>query len=150
MSSLSEEGIAVLGPPNLDVPQFEVIPRRKCDSQSVALYNSASVKIAEGLLCNIRSSAMAGSSGPLDELDVEVQVSHTFVLAELLTNGDICLYLGQCRECFLMALVSCITVSVILITCGCSSKIDRSEEATVGIQCPVGVHPLLLHVTLSF
>ena len=82
MSSSSEEGVAVLGPPNLDVPQFEVLPRRKWDSQCVALHNSDDVKIAEGLLRNIRSSALAGSSGPLDELDVVVQVSRTFVLAE--------------------------------------------------------------------
>ena len=82
MSSSSEEGVLVLGPLNPDVPQFEVIPRRKWDSQCVALHNSDDVKIAEGLLRNIRSSAMEGFSGPLDELDVVVQVSRTFVLAE--------------------------------------------------------------------
>ena len=54
MSSSSEEGVVVLGPLNPDVPQFEVIPRRKWDSQCVALHNSDDVKIAEGLLCNIR------------------------------------------------------------------------------------------------
>ena len=82
MSSSSEEGVIVLRPLNPDVPQFEVIPRRKWDSQWVALHNIDGVKIAEGLLHNIRSSAMAGSFGPLDELDVVVQVSRTFVLAE--------------------------------------------------------------------
>ena len=82
MSSSLSQGDDVQCPPNPDVSQFEVIPRRKWYSQCVALHNNDGVKIAEGLLCNIRSSAMEGSSGPLDKFDVVVQVSRTLMLAE--------------------------------------------------------------------
>ena len=82
MSSSSEDESAVVAPVDPDVPEFNVIPRRLWEGRTVSLHNGSGVRIAEGLLRNPRSSAILGSSGPLGDSQVVVQVSTTFVPVE--------------------------------------------------------------------
>jgi hypothetical protein len=67
---------------NPDLPDFLVIPPRLWVGKTVSLHNDCGLLIAEGLVRNLRSSAIVGSSGPLSDSQVVVQVSTTFVEAE--------------------------------------------------------------------
>ena len=82
MSSSSEDESSVVAPVDPDVPEFNVIPRRLWEGRTVSLHNGSGVRIAEGLLRNPRSSAILGSSRPLGDSQVVVQVSTTFVHVE--------------------------------------------------------------------
>ena len=67
---------------NPDLPEFLVIRPRLWVGKTVSLHNGSGVRIAEGLVRNLRSNAIVGSAGPLGDSQVFVQVSHTFVEEE--------------------------------------------------------------------
>ena len=67
---------------NPELPEFLVIPPRLWVGKIVSLHNGSGVYIAEGLVQNLWSNAIVGSSGPLGDSQVFVQVSCTFVLKE--------------------------------------------------------------------
>lgn len=69
-------------PLNPDVPEFVVIPPRHWVGRTVTLHNTMGDCIAEGLVRNLRSSALVGSLSPLDDSQVVVQVSNTFAKEE--------------------------------------------------------------------
>ena len=55
----------VNAPVNPDLPEFLVIPPRLWVGKTVSLHNGSGVRIAEGLVRNLRSNAIVGSAGPL-------------------------------------------------------------------------------------
>ena len=67
---------------NPNLPEFLVIPPCLWVGKTVSLHNGIGVCIAEGLVRNLRSNAIVGSSGPLGDSQVFVQVSRTFVEEE--------------------------------------------------------------------
>ena len=67
---------------NPDLPEFLVIPPRLWVEKTVLLHNGSGVCIAEGLVPNLRSNAIVGSSGPFGDSQVFVQISHMFVEEE--------------------------------------------------------------------
>ena len=82
MDSSSEEDSFVQGPMNPDIPEFQVVPTRLWMGRSVSLHDSDGLRIAEGLLQNLRSSAISDSDGPLGDSVIVVQVSRLFVEVE--------------------------------------------------------------------
>ena len=82
MNSSFEDDAHVEAPINPDLPEFLVIPPRLWVGKTVSLHNASGVRIAEGLVRNLRSSAIVGSSCPLGDSLVVVQVSSTFVEEE--------------------------------------------------------------------
>ena len=72
----------VNAPMNLDLPEFLVIPPHLWVGKTVSLHNGSGVRIAEGLVRNLRSNAIVGLAGPLGDSQVFVQVSRTFVEEE--------------------------------------------------------------------
>ena len=68
----------VNAPVNPDLPEFLVIPPHLWVGKTVSLHNGSGVCIAEGLVRNLRSNAIVGSTGS----QVFVQVSRTFVEEE--------------------------------------------------------------------
>ena len=84
MDLSSDDEALVDAPVNPDLPDFLVIPPRLWVGKIVSLYNDSGLLIAEGLVRNLRSSAIVGSSGPLSDSQVVVQVSTTFVEKETL------------------------------------------------------------------
>ena len=100
MSSSSEDESAVVAPVDPDVPEFNVIPRRLWEGRTVSLHNGSGVRIAEGLLRNPKSSAILGSSRPLGDTQVVVQVSTTLFMRKLRMNGGIHLNLGLYNKYF--------------------------------------------------
>ena len=81
MDSSSKDG-HVNAPVNSEHLEFLVIPPHLWVGKIVSLYNGNGVCIAMGLVQNLRSSAIVGSSGPLGDSQVFVQVSRTFVKKE--------------------------------------------------------------------
>ena len=67
---------------NSDLPEFLVIPLLLWVGKTVSLYNGSGVCIAEGLVRNLWSNTIVGSSGPLDDSQVFVPVPRTFVEEE--------------------------------------------------------------------
>ena len=82
MDYSSDEDSPVDAPLNPDIPDFLVIPPRLWMGRTVSLHNSDGVRIAEGLVRNLRFSAISDSSGPLGDSLVVVQVSSTFAEVE--------------------------------------------------------------------
>ena len=78
----SNDKALVDSPVNPDLLDFLVIPPRLWVGKTVSLHNDSGLLIAEGLVRNLRSSAIVGSYGPLSDSQVVVQVSTTFVEAE--------------------------------------------------------------------
>ena len=74
--SREDEG-HVNAPVNPDLPEFLVIPLCLWVGKTLSLHNSSNVCIAEGLVQNLQSNAIVGSSSPLDDSQVFVEVSHT-------------------------------------------------------------------------
>ena len=64
--SAEDEG-HVNAPMNLYLPKFFVIPLRLWIGKTVSLHTGSGVCIAEGLVRNVRSNAIVGSSGPLGD-----------------------------------------------------------------------------------
>ena len=65
-SSSKDEGY-VNAPMNPDLPEFFVIPPRLWVGKTILHHNGSSVYIAEGLVRNLHSNAIVGSSGPLGD-----------------------------------------------------------------------------------
>ena len=82
MDLSSDDEALIDVPVNPDLPDFLVIPARLWVGKTISLHNDSDLLIAEGWIRNLRSSAIVGSSGPLSDLQVVVQVSTTFVEAE--------------------------------------------------------------------
>ena len=72
----------VNAPENPDLPKFLVISPCLWVGKTVSLHNGRNVRIAEGLVQNLRSNAIVGSAGPLGDSQVFVQVSRMFVKEE--------------------------------------------------------------------
>ena len=83
MDFSSNDEALVDAPVNPDLPKFLVIPPRLWMGKTVFLHNDSGLLIAERLVRNLRSSAIVGSSGPLSDSQVVVQVSTTFVEEEV-------------------------------------------------------------------
>ena len=80
---LSEEDEGhVNAPVNPDLPEFLVIPPRLWVGKTVSLHNGTGVCIVEGLVRTLRSNAILGSTGPLGDSQVFVQISRMFVEEE--------------------------------------------------------------------
>ena len=56
------------------IPQCEGIPRRNWSGKCVVLQNASGAAMAEGICCNVRSDVVIGSSGPLGDSHVVVQI----------------------------------------------------------------------------
>ena len=82
MDFSGEDKRHVNAPVNPDLPEFLVIPPRLWVEKTVLLHNGSGVRIAEGLVRNLRSNAIVGLAGPLGDSQVFVQVSRTFVEEE--------------------------------------------------------------------
>ena len=67
---------------NSDLLEFLEIPSCLWVGKTVSLHNGNGVYIAEGLVQNLHSNAIVGSSSPLGDFEVFVQISHTFVEEE--------------------------------------------------------------------
>ena len=64
---------------NPDLPKFLVIPLCLWVGKTISLHNGSGICIVEGLIQKLRSNTILGSSGPLGNSQVFIQVSHTFV-----------------------------------------------------------------------
>ena len=82
MDNSSDDDSPIVAPVNPDIPDFLVIPPRLWMGKTVSLHDADGVRIAEGLVRNLRSSAIVDSSGPLGDSLVVVQVSSLFVPVE--------------------------------------------------------------------
>ena len=87
---------------NLDLSKFLVIPPLLWVGKTVSLHNGSGVYIVEGLVQNLRSNAIVGSSGPLGDFQVFVQVSCTLLKKRHLMNGGTRLNLGRFNKSSLM------------------------------------------------
>ena len=82
MDFFGEDKGHVNAPVNPNLPEFLVIPPRRWVGKTVSLHNGSGVCIAQGLVRNLRSNAIVGSTGPLGNSQDFVQVSRTFVEEE--------------------------------------------------------------------
>ena len=57
------------------IPQCEGIPRRNWTGKCVVLQNASGATMAEGIYGNVSSNDVIGSSGPLGDSHVAVQIS---------------------------------------------------------------------------
>ena len=60
----------VNAPVNPNLPEFLVIPPCLSVGKTVSLHNGSGVRIAEGLVRNLRSNAIVGSAGPLGDSQI--------------------------------------------------------------------------------
>ena len=95
-----------------------VIPPRLWVGKTVSLHNGSGVCIVEGLVQNLRSNALVGSSGPLCDLQFFVQVSRTFVKEEAPDEWRYSFKSWPIQQVFLEGLVSFTTWSAMFTTCG--------------------------------
>ena len=72
----------VNAPVNSDLLEFLVIPPCFWVGKTILLHNGSGDCIAEGLVGNLQSNAIVGSSSPLGDSQVFVQVSRIFVEEE--------------------------------------------------------------------
>ena len=79
MDLSSEDEKHVNAPVNLDLLKFLVIPLHLWIEKTVSIHNGSGVYIVEGLVQNLCSNAIVGSTGPLGNSQVFVQVSRMFV-----------------------------------------------------------------------
>ena len=56
------------------IPICEDIPRKNWVGKCIFLRNATGVSIASGIYCNVSSDAVIGSSGPLGDMHVAVQI----------------------------------------------------------------------------
>ena len=83
MDSSSEDKGHVNALLNPDLSKFPMIPLRLLARKTILLHNGSGVCIAKGLVRNLCSSTIVGSSSPLSKSQVFVQVLHTFVEEEV-------------------------------------------------------------------
>ena len=57
------------------IPIYEGIPRKNWVGKCVLLHNATGVSVASGIFRNVSSDAVIGSSGPLGDTHVTVQIS---------------------------------------------------------------------------
>ena len=69
-------------PVDVDLPPFEVLPRRCWVGKVVDMKNESGVTIASGIVRNHHTVDLTTSAGSLSESHVPIQVSRTHVLAE--------------------------------------------------------------------
>ena len=81
MSSSNEDSSMMTNMDNFVIPQCEGIPRRNWTGKCVVLQNANGAAVAEGICHNVSSNVVIGSSGPLGNSHVAVQISS--ILSEI-------------------------------------------------------------------
>src|SRR5665811_226824 len=58
-----------------DIPECEGVPRHLWTTKCVSLHNSDGIAVGEGICHSVKSDLVVGSSGPLGDTHVAVQIS---------------------------------------------------------------------------
>ena len=64
-------------------PLYEGIPRRLWVGKCVVLYKNDKVPVARGICCNISFDVVIGTTGPLGDSHVAVQISSSLSMADV-------------------------------------------------------------------
>ena len=82
-SSSDDDGDGVRVPDEPVPPLYEGIPRRLWVRKCVVLYKSHEVLVAKGICCNVSSDVVIGTTGPLGDSHVAVQISSSLSMADV-------------------------------------------------------------------
>src|SRR5450759_128589 len=62
---------------NQDIPECEGVPRHLWTTKCVSLHNSDGIALGEGICHSVKSDLVVGSTGPLGDTHVVVQISRS-------------------------------------------------------------------------
>ena len=80
------DGVSIPDEPML--PLCEGIPRRLWVGKCVVLYKNVRVPVARGICRNVNSDVVIGSTGPLGDSHVAVQISSSLSMEMCRMSGD--------------------------------------------------------------